>query len=299
MTLKDLKAKLARFRQELRTIADSPEGDGGDLSAEQETRFDTLRGEVETTEKQIGRQELIDEIDRRAEGETIAGTGDDQFDREVRTFSLVRAIGAQIPDLNVDAGREREISAELARRSGQKPDGMMVPMAVFQRPMEQRVITTAAPGAGPGSNIIATDHLGAQYIDILRAKLVTRRLGARVLNDLHGNVDIPRLKVSATSGWVAENAALSAADMEFAKVQMTPKHVGCLVEYSRNMIQQSSPDIEQLVRDDFAGVLAREVDDVAIEGGGSNEPTGIIQTSGNRRRRHGDQRRGHHLGCRD
>jgi HK97 family phage major capsid protein len=46
------------------------------------------------------------------------------------------------------------------------------------------------------------------------------------------------------------------------------------------MLQQSSPDIETVVQDDFAGILAAAVDRAAINGGGSNEPDGILQTAG-------------------
>ena len=43
---------------------------------------------------------------------------------------------------------------------------------------------------------------------------------------------------------------------------------------------ESDPSIEQIVRDDLVSAIASEIQDVAIEGGGSNEPTGITQTSG-------------------
>jgi HK97 family phage major capsid protein len=79
---------------------------------------------------------------------------------------------------------------------------------------------------------------------------------------------------------VAEDTGLSFTDPTFAKVQMTPKHAGCLTEFSRNMLLQPSKDIESLIREDFAAVLARAVDSVAINGGGANEPDGILQTSG-------------------
>jgi HK97 family phage major capsid protein len=45
------------------------------------------------------------------------------------------------------------------------------------------------------------------------------------------------------------------------------------------MLLQSSPDIETLIRNDFAAVIARAVDSAAINGGGANEPTGIIATT--------------------
>jgi len=279
MTLRDLLEKRARLVQDMRAISEKPDGQRGDLSEDQALRFDQLKGDLESTEAAIQRQQLIDDAERRMEGEPISGSGDQNLDQELRKFSLVKAIAGQA-GLVVDDGLEREVSAELQRRSGQPSDGILVPMEVFQVRSEERVISTTAPVAGPGSNLVPTDHLAGQYIDLLRSKLTIKRLGARVLSGLHGNVDIPKLKVSATAGWVAENSALSASDLQFDKIQMTPKHAGALAELSRNMLQQTSPDVEQLVRADFAAILAGAVDSVAIDGGGSNEPTGILQTMG-------------------
>lgn len=276
--IRELREQRAKVVTSMREITDNPQGTGGDLSEDQQKRFDELRAEVTAVEKRIERQEFIDEAERRMQGEQISGTGDRCLDDELRSFSLVRAIASQVPDLagKIDFGREVELSNELQRRSGQKAKGIMCPMQIF----EKRVMTTALPSDGPGSNIIATDHRGDLYIDALRAALTIRRLGARVITGLVGNVDIPKLKDCSTAGWVAENSALTAGDMKFTKVSLTPKHCGCLTEFSRNMLMQTSPDIEQLVRDDFAKVLAGAVDSVAIKGGGTNEPSGILETDG-------------------
>ncbi len=271
MTLRELMEKRARIVAEMRQIADKPEGDAGDVSETQGKRFEILKGELELVEKSEERQRLVDEADRRADGRQINGEADGQFDRECRSFSLARAM-AGAAGLEVDDGREREVSSELKRRNKGAFKGLAVPMAVF----EKRVITTAAPGAGPGGNIISTDFRGDQFIDILRAQMVTQARGATVLSGLVGNVDIPRLKASAATGWVAENAAITPTDQQYDKVSMTPKHVGVITEFSRNMLLQSTPDIEQLIRRDFAGVLAEALDKAALVGGGSNEPDGLI-----------------------
>jgi HK97 family phage major capsid protein len=44
--------------------------------------------------------------------------------------------------------------------------------------------------------------------------------------------------------------------------------MGAIVEISRNMLQQSTPDVEAIVRNDLAQVLARGVDAAAIQGAG-------------------------------
>lgn len=276
MTIKDLLEKRARIIAAMREITSAPAGQGGDLSEDQAHKFDEMRADLTATERAIERAQALDEAERRMQGQPVAGTGDNRFDDECRSFSLLRAVASQVPDMagRVDFGREREVSQELARRSGAAPQGLLVPTAVF----EQRVL--AGTGGAAGGNLIATDHNGQQYIDRLRAALRVRQMGATVLNGLVGNVDIPRLKGSAATGWVAENQALTASDPDFDKVSLSPKHVGALTEFSRNMLMQSSPDVETLVRNDFAAILAEAVDRTAIKGGGANEPTGILGTSG-------------------
>lgn len=273
--LRELREKRAALEAKRAAMAAQSVSEGGAWSDEQQKNWTDLGAEIEKLGFAIQRQELVDAADKQAKGEPVAEGRDADFDRECRAFSLTRAIAAAA-GLSVDAGREKEVSAELQRRSGGRFQGVAVPMNVF----EKRVITTAAPAGGPGANIIATDFRGDQFIDILRAKLVTAELGATVLSGLVGNVDIPRLKASAATGWVAENAAITPSDHQFDKVSMTPKHVGAITEFSRNMLMQSTPAIEQLNRDDMAKILAQALDAAAIEGGGTNEPDGVLSQPG-------------------
>lgn len=272
MKISDLRAKRAKIVREMREMASGT----GDLNPEQEQRFDAMKADLEGVDAKIERQTYLDEMERNA------GAADThkEFDGEKRQYSLIKAMAAQA-GMNVDAGREKEVSQELAKRHGKQPQGFYAPLDVFH--VERREwtgISTTLPAAGPGSNIVPVDYRPGMFIDLLRSKLVVNRLGARVLSGLAGNIDIPRLKASATAGWVAENSALSPSDMQFSKLEMTPKHAGCLTELTRNMLQQASPDVEQLVRMDFAALLARAVDSVAIVGGGANEPDGIFETAG-------------------
>jgi HK97 family phage major capsid protein len=205
----------------------------------------------------------------------MVGSGDSRLDVELRSFSLRKAILSQVPGHTEDCQRERELSSEIARRSGRQSQGVCIPYSVF----EKRVMTSdVSTGGGAAASLVATDLLAGQSIDILRAALITSQLGATVLPNLVGNVDVPRLETSATVGWVAENSALTPSDQEYDSVQLRPKHAGGIVEFSRNLLLQSSPAIEQLIRNDLAQVLARAIDSAALVGGGSNEPVGIVAT---------------------
>jgi HK97 family phage major capsid protein len=272
MAMRDLLESRAACVRAMREIAENP-ADHGDLSEEQSKRFDVLKDELQACERRIERQALLDEADRRIAGVPLTET-DDRFDAECRRFSLQRAIASQIDPRAVDAGREVEIGQELQRRSGRAPQGMLVPLAAL---VERRVATTG----GDAANLVATEHLANEFVDALRPSTVVGRLGGRVLTGLRGNLEIPKMDaLTPAAEWVAENAALTGGDHSFTQLTSAPKHVGLLTEWSRRVMLQSNPAIEQLVRSDFAAKLAAAVDLGALKGSGAPEPTGITGTAG-------------------
>ena len=202
------------------------------------------------------------------------------MDRLVASVGLLDVARAQMGGTDAAAGRAREISAELERRSGRKAQGLLWHMGA-PASVEQRTLTTALPAGGAGGNLVGTDFRADQFIDRLRNATVVRRAGATVLSGLSGNVAIPRRTASVVAGWVQENSALSVSDPAFDQVTLSPKHAGVISEWSRNMILQASPDVEQLARNDMAATLGETLDAAAIAGtGASNQPRGILSTAG-------------------
>jgi len=197
--------------------------------------------------------------------------------RELERYSVRRAILSLIPGGNErDFGLERAVSAQLGRATGRESEGILLPMAALL-PL-QRDIAKTAPGTG--SYLIATDHLGAQYIDLLRSTSIVLQAGARLLTGLVGDVAIPKRSTAATAYWIAEGDALTESTPVFTRLSLSPKTVGGWVEFTRKMLLQSSPGIELLCRQDLAAVLATAIDSVALNGGGTGEPDGILATIG-------------------
>lgn len=157
------------------------------------------------------------------------GAHDEAFARELARVSLGDVIRAGMGLRDAGAGRALEMSAELQRRSCRKAQGVMWDMGAHRAAQESRVFTTTNPGGGPGSNTIATELRTDAFIERLYPQVRVFELGATKLIGLVGNVDIPRLSASVSTGWVAENAALTPADPQTDKVSMTPKHCGALV----------------------------------------------------------------------
>jgi HK97 family phage major capsid protein len=260
---------------ELRQIRDAA-GDG--LTPEQQTKVDELRASLAAIDKQIGLAELIEHEELSMPGRTLAGGGGDAFETLAAQVTASDVLRAQLPGVtDAGAGRAREVSAELARRSGRQPEGLLFSMqlsGVRPRP-EQRAFTTIAPGGGPGSNLIQTD-VAPYMIDRLREKVVVRGLGATVLSGLQGNLAIPRLKASTTGYWVADGVAVTESDPQVDQVPLAPHHVGGMTEFSRNMILQPSIDVAQMIEADLAKIIAVALDQAALVGGGAGQPNGLL-----------------------
>ncbi len=191
---------------------------------------------------------------------------------EQKEYSLLRAIKAASSGDWRDAGYEREISDEIAKRSGKEARGFYIPANINWGQRDQTAGTNSQ-----GGFLVSTDHLADQFIEALYARLTITNLSARVMQGLKGDVSIPKLSASVTnSAFVAEGSAPSEGAATFAQVTMSPKTLAAYVDVTRKLMMQSDPSVEQLLRNDIVNTFARKIDEVAIEGGGSNEPTGII-----------------------
>jgi HK97 family phage major capsid protein len=198
-------------------------------------------------------------------------------EREVKSFSFVRAINALANPTDRRAQEaaafEFEASRAAAEKLGRASRGITVPVDVLARDL--LVGTSTA-----GGHTVATDLMAGDFITLLRNRSYMMQVGS-VMSGLNGNVAIPRHTTAATAYWVAENGAPTESQQAFDQVTLTPKTVGAFTDFSRRLTLQSSIDVEAFVRNDLATILALEIDRVALHGSGaSNQPTGIAATAG-------------------
>ena len=198
--------------------------------------------------------------------------------KEVRNFSFMKAIHALANPSDrraqEDAAFEFEASRAAADHMGRTAQGLFVPSDVLKRDLNVGTATA-------GGNTVSTDLLASSFIDSLENAMVVAGMGATMLRDLNGNVAIPRQTSGATAYWVAESGAVTESAAAFDQVTMSPKTVGAFSDISRKLLLQSSIDIEGFVRNDLAMRLAMAIDLSALAGtGSSNQPTGILATTG-------------------
>jgi HK97 family phage major capsid protein len=193
--------------------------------------------------------------------------------KEQKEYSLFKMINAQITGRWDDARLERECSDEIARKVGKSSRGIYVPTEIFKRDLTQGT-------ASAGGHVTPDVHRGDLFIDALRDGAKVLASGATVFRGLKGDVKIPKLTTKGTVGFVAENSAVGETNQAFSQVTMTQRDLGGYVDVSRQLMNNADPSIEQIIRNDMTSQIALKIDEVSYEGGGSNEPTGIIGTSG-------------------
>lgn len=252
----------------MRKLLATAEGEKRSLNPAEQSSFDAIKVQVQDLEGQEGRATFMEDAERRAMGTPVGDKHAESLERQVNVVEVIRA-GMEGRSLS---GAAAEYQAETERRTGRKAQGVFVPM----RALENRAVNTTATAG----QIVGTDYRPQDYIEPFRNSLLARKLGVRVLSGLTGNVSIPKFGTGNTTGWVAENTALPTGGMTFSNVTLAPKHAGGITEMSRQLIQQSSPDVEALIRADLSALLAQAIDAAIIKGGGTNEPLGILSTAG-------------------
>ena len=200
--------------------------------------------------------------------------------KEAQRYSFLRALNCASRGDWSGGGFEAEMSQEMAHKSGRQPQGFYVPDYAWRSDMytAKRELTVGTDASG--GYFAPTAQLGSEWIGALRAKMVLADLGMRTMSGLTTKVTIPKVSAGAAAAFVAESGAVADQTATTAQLSLSAKTLGARSSVSRLLLLESDPSIEQIVRDDLVAAIASKIQDVMIEGGGSNEPTGVTGTSG-------------------
>ena len=229
--------------------------------------FATAETEFKDIDAKLTRAKAIDDAERRESGVVIHG----QLKDRIEDQSILETLryGAGMPVEN--RARIEEQQAQLTERAGTKPKGVFLATETFERRATPVQLTTNSEA------IVPVDYRPELYTSALTASTSMQAMGATVLTGLTGDVEFPRETGSPAVGWVSENQAVSYDGASFDQVRMTPHHVGAITELSRQLLMQSSPAADQLVRQILARNIALEIDRAAINGSGTGPvPRGLL-----------------------
>lgn len=242
--------------------------------------------------------EIFEEVVKRSQAGKQPGHID-LSPAESKQYSITRAIA------NMHTGEwsrtnsfEREISdtiaPKVAARIGRSiaQNGFLIPLNLMvpgELSGPQRDFSVMQRAALTG-NVAGTSSLGGfavateimPFIELLRNRMMTRKLGARVLTGLTSNIAFPRQITANTLTWAGENPSTPLANtaLTLNQLVLTPKTAMMGTAFSRQAAFQSSPSLDAMVMSDLATGFAIGFDLAGVNGQGTLEPTGILMTSG-------------------
>jgi len=220
--------------------------------------------------------------------------------RELEKYSLRRAILMTIPKSEGGiewGGLEADVHNEIDRNlpiGVERHGGIFIPNNIKgpdPRAAARAARTLGRPGAErayPLDSVTATEGTefkftqAAEFIDMLRAKLITTRLGVRFLANLPGPMGFPRKTGSSTPTWqTAEAAAVADSMPAFEQMVLSPKTLIDTTGTSRQLLRMASEDMEALLRDDILKSHRVAIDTAFFVGtGAAGQPSGLYVLSG-------------------
>jgi HK97 family phage major capsid protein len=278
MKIKALKEEKGRLIEELNGLQNSINTEARSMTDTEKTRFSEIDARLDV----IGSEtETLEKLQKRASEKVAsapvygAASSSEKTERNkmADAYSFKRAI-EQATTGRRD-GVEYEMHKEAAdefQRAGVSVSAhsVLLPSDVFKRDM---TATGGTSGSEGGVNI--QTNVGG-IIDVLLPSTVLATLGVTRFDGLTGNLDLPTASTQPAAGWNTENGTATEKSPAFSKITFSPKRLAAFISVSNQLLRQSSNSIDAYVRQYLINAMAIELEKVAIKGGGTNEPTGII-----------------------
>lgn len=249
------------------------------ISGKEGATADEIRSATELVERLTDELNAIN-VAEAAERAAVAARAD-QNNPEIRDiarrFSMAKFIrelsgenGIQLTGLEAEVAR---MGQEEAERNNVKLQGSAIPMSILNaRAFGGNNATTPADGG----YLIASE---LQYQEALRKRLILTQAGATYVGGLVGNITL--IEGSGVSvSWENENDEVADTKKQFTTRNASPKRCAISVPVSKQLALQSSFDVDQLILNDIYAAHAEAIENAALNGTGTKQPTGLINTSG-------------------
>src|SRR5690625_432645 len=257
--------KTARMAEIMKAAGD----EGVTLDAEQTEQFDTLESEVEALEKHISRLQKME----KAMVKTAKPVADDLRNTGDVTKAIpVRAKNTQKLEPGVAFARAAKC---LALGHLEHRDAIQIAKSLYGdqeqivRATERLVTKAAVPAATTTDSTWAGPLVGdegsvfADFVEYLRPQTILGRFGQGGVPSLR-RVPFRVPLVGQTSGgdgyWVGEGQAKPLTKFDFSRTTLEPLKVANIAVATMEVVRDSSPSADIIIRDQLAAALRERLD---------------------------------------
>jgi HK97 family phage major capsid protein len=278
--LKEKREALAALRAELLTLSKAES-----LTDEQITRMAEINSDVD---KLTGEIATLEATQRSLAAPVVHTTGTGEAreqDKLSKRFSMIKTM-TELSSRSAVSGLEKELADEAREQNMRagltaSTTGVTLPAWLINRraaKSEKRDITaTGGSNITEGGGNVATNVGG--ILEALESYMILSQLGVQMFDGLVGNLRFPANTTAPVATWEGETDAAAESTQTWANRTLSAKRLGAYIDVSDQILLQSSNPLEAWVMDYLLRAGATSLERAAINGGGSNEPTGIIANS--------------------
>lgn len=181
------------------------------------------------------RAAILEELGKRSAVTVQTSAAIGMSDKEVRSYSLGRAINAMVTGDWQDAGLELEASRAAAKAQGklQTRSNLIVPADFLTRDAGANAFTAAGNPA-----VVNTTKVG--FMDTLFNKSIATKLGVQYMSGLNGTVEFPKLTAGVTARFVNEGVDGTIDEPTTDVVEIKPRTLVAAAELTRSMVMNST-----------------------------------------------------------
>lgn len=258
--VKDLRNTRAHKAAEMEEVAKKAIEEGRSMDQAEAEQFDTLESEIKQLDADLKRYEKLEslnvqraapvqqrtvESDPPTRGPTIIVNK--EADEKFKGQAFTRIVIAKA------LGRLEDVSpVVIAEKRWGKSNPLLVEV------VKAAVQGGSATNSTWGHELVTADsRFTGDFIEFLYSRTVFDQLAFR---EIPANVTIKGQDGAATGYWTGENNPIKVSKADFSTVNLSPLKVAALAVVSNELLRDSSPAAEQLVRDSLAEASAQRID---------------------------------------
>lgn len=255
--IEELRRKRAGINSQVQALA-AIELSGGVLTAEQLTEFSSLQAQFDEMTAQLTRLEAAERA-----AALVA--------KPVTGQHSAAVVVKNEPKQYTGAGMTRMVMS-IAAAQGNLSDAAKFATEELNDPSVSMAISTAA---GSGGALIP-QNMHSEVIELLSARTIVRKLGARSIPLPNGNMSLPRSAGGAQATYTGEGKDIKASESKFDDVKLNAKTLITLVPISNQLIGRGGFNVEQLVLQDILTAISTREDKGFLRDDGTGDtPIGM------------------------
>lgn len=263
--IKDLEATRAAKAAEMANIAQKAADEGRSMDESEVETFDTLDQEVKAIDADLIRCKRVAQLQSQATpvAPKVKDTTPDKTATQLRGAPAI-VVNREAEDKFKGQSFTRiAIAKTLAHIHNTSAVAIAQKRWGKTNPLLVEVIKAAVAGGGSdsgewGAELVTADgRYTGDFIEFLYSKTVFDQLGFR---EVPANVTIKGQDGQGTGYWVAQSKGIPVTALDFFNVNLSPLKVAALAVASNELLEDSSPAAESLIRDALVNASSQRID---------------------------------------